>query len=276
MIRRLAFIIDPQNMFMTLPGMPLPVFGADQDMLRVAVRLLLYPFYYDEIVVTLDTHTEDHIGHPGRWLNDQGQQPLPFTVITSAEYEAGKWCAADPADQVWQGDYLRLLEATGRVHTVWPVHGRKGHFEHKVYKPLKAALDTWERITGKKVRYIEKGMHRDTEQFGVFGANVPITGASETEINMELLGEVNSFDATHYFGEASSHCAKDSVTQNLAHIPEVDFSKYTVFRDCMSPVAAVVDEKTGDVIVDFPAQAEAWFHELQAKGVNVVKAEDYF
>lgn len=270
-VNRIAVFIDPQNMFMpNLRGdMPLPVQGADEDMKRAAAYLMQYPHHYDAIVVTLDTHPADHIAHAIRWRNSEGECPSPFTVITSADYEAGLWRAANEDDAPWQGEYLKLLEMTGRVHTIWPTHGVEGHVQHEVYHPLRKALRAWQIATGKKVQFIKKGMHRDTEQFGVFAADVPIEGAPETSVNMELVDYINSFDIINVFGEASSHCVMDSVKQFMDNVNFTDWSKITVFRDCMSPVAAVTDPETGEVIVDFPAQADAWFAELVDQGVLV-------
>lgn len=271
---RVAVFIDPQNMFMPIEGMPLPVAGADQDMIRAAEYLITSPCRYDAIFVTLDTHPADHIAHPVRWVNEQGKNPDPFTLITAADYEAGSYRAADPEDEAVQAWYLPQLEATGRVHTIWPPHGEKYTKQHEVYAVLKFALGIWERKTGTQVQYVQKGMHRDTEQFGVFAADVPIEGAPETALNVALVDEINSYDAIDFFGEASSHCVLDSVKQFMLNVDISHWRKITVFRDCMSPVAAVVDPESGETIVDFPAQAEAWFEELRMQDVNVAKVAD--
>jgi len=270
-LRRVALIIDPQNMFMPIPGMPLSVQGADKDMQRLASYIENMLNWYDAIVVTLDTHPADHIAHPIRWQNKNREIPDPFTVITSAEYENGDWLAMNAPDAAWQGEYLKRLEATGRVHTIWPPHGNKDDIQYEVFRPLKQALRKWEHASGKWVQYVAKGMHRDTEQFGVFAADVPIDGALETHVNMELIDYINSAKEIDVFGEASSHCAMDSVNQLLANIPQADWGKISVFRDTMSPVAAVTHPTTGEVIVDFPALAEKWFSELETKGVRVTK-----
>jgi len=274
-IRRALYIIDPQKCFMDLlfgkpSGMPLPVPGADADMNRLAAYIRHDPFYYKTIIVTLDTHPHDHISHANRWVDIDGNAPAPFTLIFAADYQAGVWLAANPADQQWQGEYLTLLEAQGRVHTIWPVHGQKGEREHEVHDGLKAALDFWEQETGGKVKYVEKGMHRDTEQFGVFAASVPIEGAPETYLNIDLVTLGNMHDAVDVSAEAASHCTKDSTEQYLEAISEADWSKVTVLRDTMSPVAAVLDVE-GNIIpeADFPKQAAQWLEGLPGRGVAV-------
>lgn len=265
--KHIAVFIDPQNMFMPIDGMPLPVAGADEDMKRAAEYLIKNPQQYDAIVVTLDTHPADHIAHAVRWRDQAGNEPAAFTLITAADYAAGLWRAANPEDEKVQQWYLSQLETTGRTHTIWPTHGEKYTKQHQVYAILQFALTIWERKTGKKVQYVEKGMHRDTEQFGVFAADVPIEGAPETSLNMDLVDQINSYDAVDFFGEASSHCVMDSVEQYLNAVPYTDWAKVTIFRDTMSPVAAVVID--GVIVADFPKQAEAWLDGLPARGVAV-------
>jgi nicotinamidase-related amidase len=271
-------------MFMPLLGMPLPVRNADNDMLKLALFVLLNLLRYDAIVVTLDTHSDErtgqraegHISHPERWINSAGQHPAPFTVITSKDYEAGIWKATLPSDQAWQGEYLRRLEATGRIHTIWTVHGRENEFEYEVYAPLKEALTRWEKATGKKVWYVKKGRHRDTEQLGIFAANVPIDNAPETKFNVDLAVYIDGFDEVDIAGEAASHCVMDSTNQYLAYVPASSYGKIRLFRDAMSPVDAVVDPQTGKVVVDFPALTEAWFSDLVKKGVRVETLQPKF
>ena len=192
-----------------------------------------------------------------------------WELIFSSEYEAGKWFAADPSEQEKQGKYLKDLEAVGRAHTIWPVHGQQGEFEHEVEAELSSALDRWEELTGKFVTYIEKGMHRDTEQFGIFAASVPVPGSPETYLNQNLVNQIRQFDEIEYAAEAESHCFKDSVDQYAEAVPYTDLHKITILRDTTSPVAAVVDPESGEVLVDFPAQGKDWIEGLPQRGINV-------
>lgn len=268
-------IIDPQNCFMDVPGMPLSVVGATADMARLQSHMWGYipAGLYEQVYITLDTHPVDHISHAVRWVDQSENHPVLFTIITAAEFEAGVWRATDPADQSWQSEYLRRLS---RPHCIWPVHGQKGQFEQWICHPLWRAIHEMGNPNNTsgldeyvQFNYIEKGMHRDVEQFGVFGADVPFPGAPETEINLALIQEINQHGEVVFAGEASSHCVMDSVSQFLAHVPEADWKKVVVLRDCMSPVP----QPPGGP--DFPAMAEAWFADLQTKGVRVMKVADY-
>lgn len=268
-------IIDPQNCFMDIPGMPLSVVGATADMARLAshMRKHIRQGLYEQVYVTLDTHPLDHISHAMRWVDQNGNHPALFTIITSDEYEAGMWCASADADQIWQGEYLKRLS---RPHCIWPVHGQKGQIEHGICYELGSSIHEMGNPNGSPgldeyvpFTYVEKGMHREVEQFGVFGADVPYPGAPETDINQSLIDDINRYSEIVFTGEASSHCVMDSVNQFLANVPEADWSKVVVLRDCMSPVP----QPPGGP--DFPAMAEFWFAGLETKGVRVVNVADY-
>jgi nicotinamidase-related amidase len=274
-IKAALVIIDPQNCFMDIPDMPLSVVGATADMARLQnhVRHYIPAGLYEQVYITLDTHPADHISHAVRWVDQNGNHPAPFTIITPDDFKAGIWRATDPADQAWQGEYLRRLT---RLHCIWPVHGQKGQSEQWIYYPLWRVIHEMGNPNGSpgldeyvQFNYVEKGMHRDVEQFGVFGADVPFPGAPETDINLELIREISRHPEIVFAGEASSHCVMDSVNQFLANVPEADWKKVVVLRDCMSPVP----QPPGGP--DFPAMAEFWFAGLQTKGVRVMKVADY-
>jgi nicotinamidase/pyrazinamidase len=254
--RTVLVIIDPQNCFMDLPDAPLPVPGATGDMERLAALVRLRRgTVIDKIFVSLDTHVVDHISHAKRWVDKDGNHPAPFTVITHQECLQGTWQAANPVDQKWQLEYLRRLT---RPHVIWPVHGQKPSWEWDIYEPL-----LFELSAGREVAFLEKGMHRDTEQFGLFGADVPYPGASETNINLALIDEINSFDRIVFAGEASSHCVMDSVNQFLLNIKKRDAEKVVLLKDCMSPVPG------------FESVASNWLTEMEQCGVAVIDSIDF-
>ena len=256
-LRTALVIIDPQNCFMDLPQAPLPVVGAAQDMERLAMFVRLRRAIIDKVFVSLDTHVPDHISHAVRWIDAEGNQPGPFTVITYEDCLAGTWRATNPADQAWQTEYVRRLD---RLHIIWPVHGQKPAWEWKLYEHLAAELNTNGRM---QVSYIEKGTHRDVEQFGMFGAEVPFPGAPETYIDHSLISEIDSYDRVIFAGEASSHCVMDSVKQFLEHMPSQDPTKVVLLRDCMSPVTS------------FEQQVTDWLNEMDAIGAQVTNVYDF-
>ncbi len=254
-LRSILIIIDGQNCFMFLPGAPLPVVGSIEDMTRLVRFIQLYGKYIETIICSMDTHPRDHVSHPERWVDAEGSHPTTFTVITYEDCVAGTWRATNPEDQAWQIEYVRLLE---RPHVIWPVHGQKPTWEWQMYHDLALELDG-----RSNVRYVEKGMHRDVEQFGIFGAEVPFLGAPETDINQALIAEIDAYDRVIFAGEAASHCVMDSVKQFLEHMPSQDPTKVVLLKDCMSPV-------TG-----FEQLATDWLEEMDAIGVQAVNSTDF-
>lgn len=265
---RALLIIDPQNCFMDIKGAPLPVAGADADMNRLAALVMGDAEKFDAIFVSLDTHPVDHIAHAVRWVNWEGKHPDPFTIISYDDVLHGVWRATNPADQAWQLEYTRLLAKTsGRAVCIWPVHGQEGMWEHRVHDGLMHALGHFEYVTDHKVRYYKKGMARDTEQYGLFAADVPLHGDASTYLNTALIDEIDAFDEKLIAGEASSHCVMDSFNQIGAHVGMDRIHTYTLIDDCMSPVGRVPDGP------DFPRLASEWQMEMAKLGVNLIDAE---
>ncbi len=254
-LRTILIIIDGQNCFMQLPNAPLPVVGSIEDMTRLIRFIQLNAKDIEEIILSLDTHTPDHISHPERWVDADGNHPAPFTVITYEEYLNGVWRAANQDDWWWQGEYLRRLK---RPHVIWPVHGQKPAWEWQLYHDLDRELD------GRgNVRRVEKGMHRDVEQFGIFGAEVSFPDAPETEINHKLIAEIDAYDRIIFAGQAASHCVMDSVKQFLLYMPSGRMDKVVLLKDCMSPV-------TG-----FEQLAADWLADMAKQGVQVINSTDF-
>lgn len=259
--------IDFQNCFGDTPEAPLRVPGAFNDALRTRGLVLSLGERIDSIFASADLHPFDHIAHPSRWLDVDGSHPPPFIQIRYQDIRTGLWRAADPADQAWQREYVRLLEVSGRRLTIWPVHGQSDTWEQAIVPELQNAFAFWRSRTGRKVRSIQKGMNRDTEQFGIFGAEVPIYDDPTTWMQLSLIDEIASHDNQIFVGEASSHCVRESVTQYL------DNRKSTaghciVLKDCMSPVPKAPDG------TDFPAEAAAWLYSLKDRGVSVLSSFD--
>ena len=64
-------IVDPQEDFCNQETGTLKVNGADQDMVRLArlIEKLNNDNKIDDIIVTMDSHSEVHIAHPISWVD---------------------------------------------------------------------------------------------------------------------------------------------------------------------------------------------------------------
>ena len=135
----------------------LPVKGAVSDAKRAAALIDRIGHKLDDIHVTLDSHHTMHIAHPDMWLDGNGRQPAPYTLIKASDMKSGMWRARNPGHQKRLYDYLVALEATGRLHCIWPPHCRIGTWGHNVEPTLEAALTSWERTEIAVVDYVTKG-----------------------------------------------------------------------------------------------------------------------
>lgn len=262
-MRTHLLIIDPQNDFCDLPAamLPpntrpaLPVPGAHADMQRLAQ--LLQSAAFDAISITLDSHHRIDIAHPGFWQDAAGHNPPPFTQISLADYQNGRWQPRHSKQAVWVERYLRQLDAQGRYQLmIWPVHCQIGTWGQAIHSDLLAACNAWEDRSGRSIQLIQKGQHPLTEHYSALSAEVPLDDAPETGLNRALLHDLSQADHLIVAGEAGSHCVKASVEHLLQFAPELA-PKMTLLRDAISAVAG------------FEAQYAQFLQNCAAQGVRI-------
>src|SRR5699024_12657414 len=100
-MQRLLVIIDPQNDFMRSPEHEgsLAIDEAYADMERL--RRYLERERPGQILVTLDSHTVDHIAHARWWTESKGDHPEPSTVISGDDVVAGRWQGREAEGSLW-------------------------------------------------------------------------------------------------------------------------------------------------------------------------------
>jgi len=264
--KNLLLIIDPQVDFHE--GGNLAVKGALADSTRIAKLIQTKKFH--NIVVTLDTHQYVDIGHPMWWINEEKEQPTPFTIITTKDIEDGKWRAARQEDEKWSSSYVRKLEENKRFqHTIWPYHCIVGTPGHGVAPVLNEALENWVKANKQLVTYMWKGTNPKAEMYSAFKADVEVPGADETKLNKQVLDRLYRYDNIVVCGEASSHCVMNSVIDMVAYFDTKEGKKgnppqISLLSDCCSPVEG------------YAKQAEAWFKDIQqsCKYLNVVTSSN--
>lgn len=231
-------IIDPQNDFLDIAGAALPVPGANADMDRLAQWLLSHADSVQSITVTLDSHASVGIERTTFWLDDAGQSVPPFTLISAADVQAGKFVSryAHLHEEVLT--YLQTLEAGGqRQLVVWPVHCVVGTWGHNIHSGLSQAIAAWEMHTGNTASKVLKGQNPLTEQYSAFRAEVPRADDPRTALNQSLLKSLaNQTAPLLVAGEAQSHCVAASVQDLMNQFPESRLEKTILLTDCMSPV----------------------------------------
>lgn len=253
-MKKALLIIDPQNDFIDNPKHmgSLAVPGSHEDMYRLSEYIL--KDNHQDIFVTLDTHAMNDIAHAQWWINDKGENPAPFTLITASEVGAGKWRAANSEMQQHSLDYVEQLEKNQKYTLcIWPYHCIKNTYGHKVDSNVQNSLSAWEQINHKKVHYVIKGTNPMTEHYSGFKAEVVLD--KDTELNTQLLDRLCEYDSVEVSGEALSHCVASSVRDLVEYIHTP--SKITLLLDTMSSVPGF--EKNG----------EQFISEMQALGVQV-------
>ncbi len=285
-------VIDPQNDFMDTSSPALPVPGASDDMVRLSDFIKRIGKKLDGISVTLDSHSTLDYRHPGAWKSKNGESPMPITAggapITADDIRSGIWepIHGNQPQAILGGQTIRefMIECAQNRDTqtagavpgleIWPEHCIIGTQGHNVSCELMSQLQQWERDNLKYINYCTKGTNPLTEHYGALEANDPIAADPSTSLNTNFLQMLQTADYIVIAGEAASHCVMSTVNQIVDNIGEGGVKKLVLLTDCMSPVAAITDEQ-GNIIVDFPAITDAWYQELEAKGVTLTTSAEF-
>lgn len=279
-------IIDPQNDFCDAPPNPAPavpgisphgtgtgalaVPGAYQDLSRLAGLVRRLGSKIDDIIVTLDSHRTIHIAHPVFWIDGNGRNPPPFTLISAADVEAGLWTPRNPAWRQKALDYVRKLADNGRyVLCIWPPHCLIGSAGHAVQPELFAALHRWESDEFAMVNYVTKGSNPFREHYSAVAAEVPDFDDPSTLLNGDLIDALRDSDLIPVAGEALSHCLLSTVTDIADNIGEEHIRKFVLLEDCTSPVPAIPGGP------DFPAIGRAFIDAMKARGMKVSTSAEF-
>lgn len=261
-------IIDPQVDF--CEGGALPVTGANADMERLAVMIDRLGSKIDDISVTLDSHRIIDIAHPAWWVDSQGRNPAPYTMISSSDVVSGRWTPRNPAWRARCLDYVRQLETSGKyVLLIWPPHCLIGSPGHNVHHSLFAALKRWEEREFGAINYVTKGTNPFTEHYSAVQAEVPDPSDPTTMINAGLLSDLQDCDTLLIAGEALSHCVKSTVMDIADNIDPAEVRKFMFLQDCSSSVEAVPGGP------DFPAMGLAFVADMQKRGMGVTTSTQF-
>jgi len=251
-------LVDVQNTFCT-PGFELFVPGAPDDNRRLCEFVYRNLASITQVVPTLDTHRALQVFHAAWLVDADGRHPPPYTVVSAEDVEAGRWRAADPAEQEGLLGYVRALEGRGRFRlTVWPYHAMLGGIGHALVSAADEAVFFHGIARGTAPAFRLKGDDARTEHYSALG---PEVGGRRDEALVELLG---SFDEILVAGQAKSHCVAWTLEDLLDDVPA---ERITLLEDCTSPVVV-------PGAVDFTAEADEAVARFAARGVHVVRSTD--
>lgn len=236
-------IIDPQNDFCDIPVelskgnvSTLPVPGSHEDMVRLADYVKSHIDSFQNIIVTLDSHNIIDIAHNLWWVDKNGKNPEPFTVISLEDIENEVWLPADIDQLDYAKFYVSELKRENKYSLIiWPDHCIIGSWGHNVHSELANALKEWTKQTGKNVEYVLKGLNPLTEHYSAIKAEVELD--SHTKRNDNLLETLLLSNEVVIAGEAFSHCVSSTVFDIKDYFDEKKAdTKLTVIENCTSPV----------------------------------------
>lgn len=256
---RVLFIgIDVQQDFMDNGALGVP--GAHGDVERMTRFIYNNMDKISNTAVSIDTHTPHQIFHPCWWIDENGNNPAPYTPITLADLDSGKWRAV--INPMASRDYVEHLEKDGKkTLCVWSYHCIQGttgcalenQFSNMIYFHSVAKRYAFQPIV--------KGQDPLSEMYGIIKPEYDTKGY----INIKFLNKIEQYDKIVIAGEAKSHCVMESIKQILEHYetrPEVT-KKIYILDDCMSIIPGFED-----------ATAQA-FDEFKTKyHVNLVNSTD--
>jgi nicotinamidase/pyrazinamidase len=257
-------VIDPQVDFCD-PNGALYVKGADDDTRRLTAMVRRVAGKLDDIHVTLDSHRLIDVAHPVFWKDSSGAHPAPFTIITAADVEEGRWTPVLPSLYRRMLDYVKTLEANGRYPLcIWPPHCLIGSRGHGVVPELQQALQEWEASRFAMVDYVTKGSNPWTEHYSAVCADVPDPADPGTQLNTRFVKTLMDADLVAIAGEAGSHCLANTVRDVAANFGDDSYVKRLVLlQDATSPVPG------------FEHFQEAFLKEMTGRGMQVSTTAEF-
>jgi nicotinamidase-related amidase len=274
-VRIAAFGIDCQVAFCT-PGASLFVPGAVEDTQRTIGWLYANVARMTTLFFSMDTHRVHQVFHPAWWVDERGENPAPFTVITRDDVASGRWRPIAHREDALE--YTKKLEASGRyVLTIWPMHALLGGLSHALVPALMEAALFHATARGEPTRFETKGTHELTENYSVMAPEVrELGGAKVGAFNDALFDALLSHDRVYVFGQAKSHCVLSTLLDLRARIEATDramLSKIWILADATSPVPPPPIDPLPPAL-DFPRVAARAFEELAAAGMRVVTTRE--
>ncbi|MGD8740640.1 MAG: hypothetical protein PVG34_10040 [Desulfobacterales bacterium] len=280
-------LVDVQNTF-CIPDFELFV-GGTSGTGAVDDNRRLCDFIYRNLNVitgicpTMDTHQVIQIFHSLFLVNERGEHPAPFTLITPEDIEAGIWRFNPELSASLQIDedygqkflryYTRQLKEGGKYNlTIWPYHAMLGGIGHALVSAVEEAVFFHSIARLSQPDFKVKGDNPFTENYSVLSPEVTEgpTGEEIAQKNIGFIRELLDFDAVIIAGQAKSHCMAWTINDLLNAIRVSDrklTEKVYLLEDCTSPVVI-------PGVIDYTEQANAAFQKFSDAGMHIVRSSD--
>jgi nicotinamidase-related amidase len=278
--------VDVQNTF-CIPGYELFVAGrsgrgAVDDNRRLIEFIYRNLGSISKIIPSLDTHHVMQVFHAIWLVDEHGNHPEPYTLVSADDVEAGRFIV-NPAvvralhlDAGYAERYLghytqRLAEGEKYDLTIWPYHAMLGGIGHALVSGVEEAIFFHAVARYSQPAFQVKGDNPLTEHYSILGPEV-IEGPDGDRLgakNRELIDELLTFDAVIVAGQAKSHCLAwtiddllqdDQVRMRLAQ-------RTYLLEDCTSPVVV-------PGAIDYTDEADAAFRRYADAGMHVVRSTE--
>lgn len=288
-IKVCLLIVDMQNTF-CIPEYELFVggrsgVGAVEDTGRLCGFIYRNLDKITGIIPTMDTHHPLQIFHPVFLINENGEHPAPYTLISSEDVLNGKWkvnpdasssLGIDPAAaQKYLLDYTSKLKESGKYKlTVWPYHAMLGSISHALVSSIEEAIFFHSIARYGRIDYQIKGDNPFTEHYSVLGPEIDsgVNGKYITSKNDALVESLMRYDAIIIAGEAKSHCVAWTVEDLMKEFIKRDknlLKRIYLLEDCASPVVI-------PGVIDYTEEADNAYKRFAEAGMHMVKSSEDF
>jgi nicotinamidase-related amidase len=235
------------------------------------------------VAPTFDTHQAFQIFHAHFLINDAGEHPAPYTMITANDIRNGTWKVTPGV--TWSvtngtGNYSMLqnhllyyveeLEKAGKYALiVWPYHTMLGGVGHALDPAIAEALHVHALARNSQWDPKIKGGNPLTENYSVMCPEIVTTynGNPIAQRNVDFLNKLATYDVIVIAGQAKSHCVAWTIADLLNWMQSKDpklAEKVYLLEDCTSPVVTP--------FMDFTADADEAFQKFADAGMHIVQS----
>jgi nicotinamidase-related amidase len=278
--------VDVQNTF-CIPDFELFVAGrsgtgAVDDNRRLCEFIYRHLGSITQILPSLDTHHAMQIFHAIWLIDEHGNHPAPYTLVSADDVAKGRWRVNPEVAETLGIDidyaerhlahYTRRLAEGGKYDlTIWPYHAMLGGIGHALVSAVEEAVFFHGIARESFPEFQTKGNNPLTEHYSMLGPEVT-DGPNGDRLggrNTELVAKLLAFDAVVVAGQAKSHCLAWTIDDLLEdeNLRQRLAERIYVLEDCTSPVVV-------PGIVDYTGEADADFERFEDAGIHIVRSTD--
>jgi len=278
--------VDVQNTF-CVPGFELFVAGrsgtgAVDDSRRLCEFVYRNLGEITQIFPSLDTHHAMQVFHAIWLVDEDGNHPDRYTLVSAEDVASGRWRANPAVAEALGIDpeyaarhlafYTRRLAQGGKYDlTIWPYHAMLGGIGHALVSAFEEAVFFHGVARYSNPEFQVKGENPLSEHYSMLGPEVTEgpDGDGLDGKNTRLIEKLLGFDAVVVAGQAKSHCLAWTI-DDLLEEEELGnrlAERTYLLEDCTSAVVV-------PGVVDYTDEADAAFERYAAAGMHVVRSTE--